>query len=189
MTRSRMKRCNISGSRISNGPVVLKTERLHLTELSFDDADFILELLNEPTFKRFIGDKGIHTKDDALEYLRAVPLQQYEDHGYGLYRVAPGDNNVAAGICGLVTREEFPDPDLGFAFLNGHWGKGFAFESSLAVLAEGRDAFGLRRIIAMADEDNIASNRLLEKLGFRFEQMVTMPGETEEIRQYAIEEW
>jgi len=168
---------------------VLHTERLTLAKLSFDDADFIFDLLNEPTFKRFIGDKGIRTTDDALQYLRDVPLRQYELHGFGLYRVDFGDQNIAAGICGLVSREEFPDPDLGFAFLNAYWGQGYAYESSLAVLAESRDKFSLRRIIAMADEENVASIHLLDKLGFRFERMVTMPGETDSIRQYALEDW
>ena len=168
---------------------MLHTERLTLAKLSFDDVDFIFDLLNEPTFKRFIGDKGIHTKDLALQYLRDVPLRQYEHHGFGLYRVGVGEENIAAGICGLVSREGFTDPDLGFAFLHAHWGQGYACESSLAVLAESRDKFSLRRIIAMADEDNAASIHLLEKLGFRYEQMVTMPGETEAIRQYALEDW
>lgn len=167
----------------------MRTERLTLARLSFDDVDFIFELLNEPTFKRYIGDKGINTKDDALTYLTDVPLHQYENHGYGLYRVGVGEDDAAAGICGLVSRAEFPDPDLGFAFLSAYWGKGYAFESSRAVLADGRDSYGLRRIIAMADEENVASTRLLDKLDFRFEEMVTMPGETQEIRQYAIEDW
>lgn len=168
---------------------MLRTDRLTLAELSFDDVDFVFELLNEPTFKRYLGDKGIETTEDARNYLRDVPLQQYENHGYGLYRIGAGNDDVATGICGLVSRDEFPDPDLGFAFLSAHWGKGYAYESSLAVLAEGRDAHGLRRIIAMADEDNVASTRLLNKLKFRFEGMVIMPGETQEIRQYAIEDW
>lgn len=168
---------------------MLRTARLTLAKLSFEDADFIFELLNEPSFKRFIGDKGIVTKEDALHYIRDVPRQQYDNFGYGLYRVGAGDGDVAAGICGLVTRDEFPDPDLGFAFLNTHWGQGYAYESSLAVLAEGRDTFGLQRVIAMADEDNVASTHLLEKLEFHFERMVTMPGENREIRQYAIEDW
>lgn len=168
---------------------MLQTERLRITKLTDDDADFIFELLNEPAFKRFIGDKGIRTKDDALNYIRTVPLHQYQNHDYGLYRVGTRENNVPTGICGLVTREEFSDPDLGFAFLSAHCEMGYGYESSQAILAAGRDAHGLRRIIAMADEDNIASTRLLDKLGFQFERMVTMPGEEQEIRQYAIEDW
>lgn len=160
-----------------------------MARLSFDDADFICELLNEPSFRRYIGDKGVRTRDEALAYLRDVPLRQYRDHGYGLYRVGARDDDRAVGICGLVNRKEFPDPDLGFALLKEHWGQGYAYESSLAVLGEARDTLGLRRVIAMADEDNDPSNRLLEKLGFRFAQMVTMPGETTGIRQFVLEDW
>ena len=184
-----MKRCSTSASRIFSNSIVLHTERLTLARLSFDDADFIFELLNEPSFKRYIGDKGVRTRDDALVYLREVPLRQYREFGYGLYRVGADGDDRALGICGLVNRNEFPDPDLGFAFLQAHRGQGYAYESSLAVLGEARNALGLQRIIAMVDEDNESSNYLLGKLGFRFEQMVTMPGETREIRQYVLEDW
>lgn len=167
----------------------LTTGRLRLSRLGYDDVEFILELLNEPTFRKYIGDKGVRSAADARAYLRGVPLAHYERYGYGLYRVSTLDADTNAGICGLVKRDEFPEPDLGFAFLKAHWSNGYASESSRAVLAEARDSFGLRRILAMADEENIASLRVLEKLGFHYERRVTMPGETHEIRQYAIEDW
>ena len=166
---------------------MLKTERLALSRLTYDDAAFILELLNEPSFKIHIGDKGVRNLDDAREYLREGPIDQYETVGYGLYRVGLRDREIATGLCGLVKRDVLPDPDLGFAFLKAHWSNGYALEASRAVLTEAADRFRLQRILAMADRDNAASIRLLAKLGFQFERMVTMPGESEEIRQYAIE--
>jgi RimJ/RimL family protein N-acetyltransferase len=93
---------------------------------------------------------------------------------------------VPVGICGLVRRDEFPDPDLGFAFLKDHWSNGYALESSLAVLRHSRETLGLTRIIALADKDNLASTKLLERLGFKFECKVTMPGETAEVCRYGI---
>lgn len=167
----------------------LETERLRLTRLTDDDAGFILELLNEPSFQHYIGDKGVRTRDDARAYLREVPLAHYEQFGYGLYRAGLLGNDAAIGICGLVQRDPFPDPDLGFAFLKAYWGNGYARESSLAVLGEARNRLGLDRVLAMADEENMASTRLLDKLGFGFERMVTLPGETSEVRQYSIEGW
>ena len=169
--------------------MTLETGRLCLSKLTCEDAGFILELLNEPSFKRYIGDKGVRTPDDARNYLQDGPLRQYERLGYGLYRVSLLEDGTAAGICGLVKREGFPDPDLGFAFLKAHWSNGYAYESSVAVLAEARDRYRLGRIVAMADADNAASIHLLRKLGFRYEQMVTMPGETGEVQQYSIEGW
>ncbi len=167
----------------------LATERLRLTRLTADDAAFILELLNEPTFRRYIGDKGARTLDGARAYLREVPLAHYARFGYGLYRVGLPADDVAIGICGLVNRDPFPDPDLGFAFLKAYWGNGYALESSVAVLGEARDRLGLDRVLAIADEENTASTRLLDKLGFGYERMVTMPGETSQVRQYSIEGW
>ena len=163
---------------------LLETERLLLSPLSYDDAGFIFELVNEPSFKRYVGDKGVHNLDDARQYLREGPIGSYATHGFGLYRVTLRDNGEPLGICGLVKREGFDDPDLGFAFLKAHWSNGYAYESSVAVLDYGRNVLGLQRIIAMADGDNASSTRLLEKLGFEFEGMVRMPGETVDIRLY-----
>ena len=183
-----MKHCSTSVSRICerNAVIELETDRLTLSRFTLDDAPFIFALLNEPSFKRYIGDKGIGTLDDAARYLRDVPIAHYARHDYGLYRVGLRPDDVAIGMCGLVNREEFPAPDLGFAFLKAHWSRGYAYESSLAVMRAARERHGLGRVLAMADAENVASTRLLEKLGFRFEQAVTMPGENAPVRQYAV---
>lgn len=162
------------------------TERLALSHASYADCAFIVELLNEPSFRRFIGDKGVRNLDDARRYLHDACLAHYAMHGYGLYRVGLRDDDAPLGICGLVKRDAFPEPDIGFAFLAAHWAKGYAFEAATAVLQEGRQVFGLTRILAIVDSENESSVRLLEKLGFGFERMVRMPGEAVDIRQYAI---
>jgi len=166
---------------------MLQTKRLTLSRLTYDDTDFIFELVNEPTFKRYIGDKGVRTLDDAREYLREGPIGSYARHGFGLFLVRRTDSGENTGICGLVKRAEFDDPDLGFAFLERHWSNGFALESSLAVLDYGKETLGLQRVIAMADQDNRSSLHLLEKLGFKYERMVGMAGDSEEVCQYAFE--
>jgi RimJ/RimL family protein N-acetyltransferase len=156
-----------------------------LDRLSVADAAFVLRLLNEPSFREYIGDKGVRTLGDARAYLEEVAIAHYEKHGFGLYRVRLRSSGEPVGICGLVRRAEFPDPDLGFALLHDHWSRGYAFEASGAVLDFAFRQLGLARVVAMADADNAASNRLLVKLGFRYERMVTMPGEDSEVRQYA----
>lgn len=166
---------------------MFETNRLTLTRFSADDCEFILELVNEASFERYLGDKGVRTPDDAHDYLRSRVFEHYEQHGFGLYRVALRTDGTPVGMCGLVKREEFPDPDLGFAFLNAHWSQGYAYEASAAVLDYGRSTLGLQRILAMADSDNGSSVRLLEKLGFVFEQMVRMPGEAVDVCQYGFE--
>ncbi len=148
---------------------VLETERLLLSRLSYDDCDFIVELLNEPAFLRYIGDKAVRSRADAREYLHKGPIGSYERHGFGMFLVRNRSDNVPMGMCGLVKREEFAAPDVGFAFLHRFWASGYAVESATAVLEYGKNVLQLPRIIAMVDAENEASIRLVEKLGLTFE--------------------
>ena len=166
---------------------VLETERLLLTRLSYDDCAFIFELVNEPSFKQYIGDKSVKTLDDARNYLRDGPIGSYQRFGYGLFLVSQKDVAIPAGICGLVKRQEFDDPDIGFAFLKRYRENGYALESAQAVLEYGFAELKLKRIIAMADPDNERSVRLLERLGLAFERMVRMPEDDHDINLFAIE--
>ena len=148
----------------------LETERLLLTHLDPADAAFILELLNEPSWLRFIGDKNVHSLDDARRYIENGPMAMYAAKGFGLYRVALKETDTPIGICGLIKRDTLPEPDIGFAFLPRAWGAGYAREASLAVIEQGRREFGLVRLLAITDPDNERSIRLLERLGLREER-------------------
>jgi RimJ/RimL family protein N-acetyltransferase len=167
--------------------IVLETERLQLCRLSFDYCEFIVELVNEPSFKRYIGDKNVNSQDEARRYLREGPIGNYEQFGYGLFLVNLRDTETPAGICGLVRREEFEDPDIGFAFLKRYRENGYASESAKAVLEYGFETLELRRIIALADPDNEPSLRLLEKLGFAYEREVRMSEDDHDINLFSIE--
>ena len=117
--------------------IVIRTERLFLRELDLnDDAAFILELLNEPAFLRFIGDKGVRTLDGARDYMRKGPIDSYGRHGFGLYAACLLDG-TPIGICGLVKRDGLTDADVGFAFLSRHCAKGYAAESASATEKHG----------------------------------------------------
>ncbi|HKP49591.1 MAG TPA: GNAT family N-acetyltransferase, partial [Gemmatimonadales bacterium] len=71
----------------STPQIVLETGRLLLREMTSDDAEFILGLLNQPSFLRFVGDKGLRTVADAARYIEDGPSTTYRRHGYGLYLV------------------------------------------------------------------------------------------------------
>ncbi len=166
---------------------MLETERLTLSQLSYAHCAFIIELLNEPSFLQFIGDRGVRNTSQARAYLKKGAIDSYAANGFGLFLVAHKKTRAALGMCGLVMRDEFDHPDLGFAFLERYWSNGFAYESSVAVLRHASDCLRLPTVIAMADVDNKSSIALLEKLGFSFQEMVTMPGESVEICQYRCE--
>lgn len=146
----------------------LATARLRLRPLTEDDAPFILRLLNEPSFLRFIGDKQVRTLEDAQGYLRGGPLASYQVHGHGLLAVTLAETGEPLGMCGLLKRDHLDAPDLGFAFVPEAWGRGFAREAAEAVLAQAEQDFGYARILALVSPDNDRSIALLGKLGFVF---------------------
>lgn len=164
--------------------VVLETERLILRRMTTGDAAFILELLNEPSFVRFIGDRGVRTLEDARRYILEGPVYSYERNGFGLYLVELKDGRAPAGMCGLVKRDALPDADVGFAFLPAYWSKGYALESASAVLAYARDVLGMGRVVAITDPENEASARLLGKMGLRFDRMIRLSAEGPEVRLF-----
>ncbi len=167
--------------------MVLESDRLALRRLSLDDAPFILNLLNQPSYLQFIGDKGVRTLDDARNYILAGPMDSYDRRAFGLYLTTLKDDGTPIGICGLLKRESLDAPDTGYAFLPAHWSRGYAFESASAVLTYARSALGLTRLIAVVSPDNARSIRLLEKLGLRFERMVRLSADEIEIKLFATD--
>jgi RimJ/RimL family protein N-acetyltransferase len=164
---------------------VLETERLVLRHLHEGDAAFILRLLNEPSWIRFIGDRGVRTLEGARAYIARGPAASYERHGFGLDLVELKDGGAPAGICGLIKRDGLADVDIGFAFLPEFWGRGYALEAAAAVMEHAEHVLGLRRVVAITSKDNDSSIRLLEKLGMSFEGVTTLPGDDEEIKLFA----
>ena len=150
---------------------VLETERLLLREFTVNDAPFILALLNEPSFLRYIGDKKVRNLDDAKQYILSGPVASYNQHGFGLCLVELKESHTPIGMCGLLKREELPDADIGFAFLPDFWNKGFASEAATVTLQDARERLKLNRILAIVNPDNDASIKLLGRLGFKFERM------------------
>jgi RimJ/RimL family protein N-acetyltransferase len=164
---------------------VRETERLVLRRLSADDAPFIVELLNQPSFLRYIGDKEVRSTEDAIRYIETGPVASYERFGFGLYLVELKDSGTSIGMCGLIKRDSLPDVDVGFAFLPDYWSQGLAFEAASAVMNYGREVLGLRRIVAITSLDNAPSIRLLEKIGLRFERLIKLADDQAEVRLFA----
>lgn len=153
---------------------VLETERLVLRRISEADAEFILDLLNQPSFIKYIGDRNVRTLDQARQYILNGYVASYEKFGYGLYLVELKQNKVSVGICGLVKRDALPDADIGFAFLPDYWSQGYAFESAQAIVDYAKNVLKLKRILAITTKDNESSGKLLDKIGFKFERLIRL---------------
>ena len=164
----------------------LKTQRLILRRLNADDAPFILTLLNEPSFIRYIGDKSVRDLEAARQYILTGPVASYDRNGFGLNLVELKEAHTPIGICGLLKRDELPDPDIGFALVPDFWSKGFAFEAATAVLQDARERLNLERILAITSLDNEASINLLERLGFKFERVIQLTAGGEQVRLFTL---
>lgn len=167
--------------------MILTTDRLILNRFTPDDAPFILSLLNDSAFLRFIGDKGVRNLEDARNYLTDGPIASYQRLGFGLYRVELKDTGTPIGMCGLLKREALDHVDLGFAFMPDYRRQGFGFESASAVLSHARNDLKLDHVLAITDPDNEASIRLLEKLGFQFEHMIKLSEGASEVKLFGYE--
>ncbi|HWI48771.1 MAG TPA: GNAT family N-acetyltransferase [Rummeliibacillus sp.] len=161
---------------------ILETDRLILRLQTTDDAAFILELMNDPSWLRFIGDRCVRTLDDARAYIMNGPVRMYEQFGFCLYLVERKEDHAPIGICGLVKRDSLKDVDIGFAFLPKYWSKGYACEAASAVMSYGKDELGLTRIVAITTQENQASENLLKKLGFQFEKLIQFANDPEELK-------
>ncbi len=151
-----------------------RTQRLYLSELTLNDACFVIELLNEPSFITQIGDKAVRTHDDAIHYLQTGPMRQYREWGFGLYKVSLKSSKEPIGMCGLLKRDSLPFPDLGFAFKDKFQGKGYGYESSIAVLEQMKTSPLFPTVLAMTAQANESSKGLLRKLGFE-QTTITSP--------------
>jgi ribosomal-protein-alanine N-acetyltransferase len=171
----------------SSSPL-LRTARLTVRPFTAVDAAFIVELLNDPGWLRHIGDRKVRTLDDAHAYLRDGPLAAQERHGFALWavrRLVDEPDGKPIGMCGLLRREGLDDVDIGYAFLPGSRGQGFAREAAAAVLSHGFGPLGLARIVAITGVDNTASGRVLEAIGMRFERRLRVPGHDADSLLYA----
>ena len=158
---------------------VFETERLSLRKFTAADAPFIVTLLNDSSLLRYIGDKQVRNIADADQYIANGPVASYERNGFGLFCVELKDLHTPIGMCGLIKREQLPDPDIGFAFLPDFRNQGLAFEAAAVVLADARDRLGLERILAITTPDNDASIRLLQRLGLKFQRVIKDPESAE----------
>ena len=164
---------------------ILETERLILREIVETDAEFIVDLLNQPSFIKYIGDRNVKTSERASEVIKERYRQSYREFGYGLYAVELKETCEPIGFCGFVRREGLPDADIGFAFLPQFEKKGYAFESADAVMKYGREVLGLQRVLAITTQDNESSIKLLSKLGFEFERFIKLPHDENELKLFS----
>ena len=157
--------------------LILETPRLRLREAVLSDSAFFLKLVSDPSWLENIGDRAVHSEEDAKQYITHNIRAPYRALGYGLYVMELKSPRVPIGLCGLVQREYLPEPDLGFALLPDRVGNGFAYEAARAVMSHAREKLGLGQLYAIVKPDNQRSIDLLRRLGFQRERAGVVPQE------------
>jgi ribosomal-protein-alanine N-acetyltransferase len=166
--------------------MLFESPNLYYREFDTCDAAFILELLNTPGWLQFIGDRNIRNLEDAHNYLLNGPLLSYKGNGYGAWLVIKKDTQQRIGMCGLFKRDYLDHPDLGFAFLPNTQGMGYAYESSMATLRFVKPAYNITRLYATTTPDNVRSQRLLVRCGFKGHGEVAPPDGSKPLLLYNI---
>lgn len=170
-----------------NADKLYETERLIIRPMSVEDGAFILDLYNRPEFIKYIGDRNLKTVSDAENYIRNRFLPQFEKLGFGNYLIITKEGHQKIGGVGIFEREGLDIVDIGFSLLDEFTGKGYAYEAALKVKSIGMNDFGLQKISAITTKDNFSSQRLIEKLGLRFQKFVHIPDDPEELMYYETE--
>ncbi|MES2134188.1 MAG: GNAT family N-acetyltransferase [Bacteroidota bacterium] len=147
--------------------IILETPRLILRKKVVEDAPFFMELNSNPMVTKYTGDGAFKNREEAENIVRYV-IGQYEKNGYGRWLVADKETNEPLGWCGLKYHEDNGETDLGYRFMEKHWGKGYATESAMACLQYGFEHFNLKRIVGRAAVKNTASIKVLKKVGMTF---------------------
>lgn len=165
---------------------ILETERLSLREFTPLDAPFLLRLVNEPGWIRNINDPGVRTPDEALAWAEGRLFKAYRELGHGFWGVVRREDGELVGMCGLFKRPALPEPDLGYALLAEHEGRGYALEAARACVAHARERFGWPELMAITAPDNAASVALLGKLGFVEQAQQQIEGYSEPSRVFRL---
>lgn len=167
--------------------VVCETERLIIRHFNLGDVDFIIELLNEDSFIRYIADKNVRTKVDAENYLHNGPFYSYKTFGFGLNLVELKSTGAPIGMCGLLKRKELEYPDIGYAFLPSFCGKGYAYEAMCSILKDGVLMHSLQKVLAVTLPDNVSSSTLLRRAGFTFLGEMELYNSQNNVYEYQVE--
>lgn len=155
-----------------------ETPYLSIDPLSLKDNEFIYKLVNTPGWLKYIGERNVRSPEYALEYINRI--LNNENVAYWTVKLKP--NSTPIGVITLIKRDYLPYHDIGFAFLPEYSGKGYAFEATTAVMLELSKIAIHSVLMAITIKNNSSSIKLLERLGFRFDKIITV--DEEELASY-----
>lgn len=155
---------------------IIETERLYLREMTPNDADNAYRLNLDWENIRYTGDVPFASIQEAKEFLENYT--HYKTYGFGRWAVIEKGSNEFLGWCGLKYTPSLDEYDIGFRLFKKHWNKGIATEAAKACIDYGFFKIGLTRIVGRAMTENLASIRVLEKIGLVYKENYNFEGES-----------
>ena len=152
----------------------LDTARLHLRPFSLDDIDTLHRLWTNPDVRRYLWDDEIIPRETAEAVVRSS-LTSFQEHRFGFWVLTIPNEETVIGFCGLRFFDDPPEVEILYGLDPTHWGKGLATEAAQAILRYGFEQLGLTQIWGGTDAPNVASIRVLERLGMTYQKTVSMP--------------
>ncbi|PTX60133.1 RimJ/RimL family protein N-acetyltransferase [Kordia periserrulae] len=169
----------------------LETERLIIRDLTIQDLDGMFALDSNPEVHRYLGNKPIKEKAEALNYINDVQ-KQYKERGIGRWAVELKDSGEFIGWCGLRLYNDYTFNnhsnfyDIGYRLLPKFWGKGYATEASKACLQYAWNVLKLDTIYGITEIENEASHRILLKIGLNYVEDFYYEAENMQLRWYEL---
>jgi ribosomal-protein-alanine N-acetyltransferase len=152
---------------------ILETERLILRQFTPEDAADNYRIYTDPDNMKFMG-----RQPDSIEFerdhIRKHIANYYDKYGFGLWAAVLKDNNQLIGRCGLLYQqiEDARELEVSYLLDRHYWGRGLATEAAHETVRLGFEKYKFPRIIALINPDNVASVRVAEKIGMKYERDV-----------------
>ncbi len=148
--------------------ILIETPRLIIRKFVLDDVDEVYQFATHPKVTLYTGDaETINTFDDVRNLITGIWLAEYKKYGYARYALVHIEDNKVIGFCGIKYEPKEQRPDIGYRMLPEYWGQGLGYEAALATLNYAREVLKLDNIYAEAVVENIASNKILLKIGLK----------------------
>lgn len=147
--------------------IIFETSRLILRQFTEADAPLILTLNSDPEVLKYLHEPTLKTVEQAENILLDIILPQYKNN-LGRWAIYTKNDMDFIGWCGLKYRPELDEIDLGYRLMQNAWGKGYATEAAQHTLDHGLNKLQLKLITGRAHIENLASIKVLEKIGMDF---------------------
>lgn len=148
---------------------IVETARLIMRYLQSEDLDEFCEICCDPEIMRYVGNGQPLSREQTQRWIEKSQVN-YREHGFGCLAVVAKEDDCLIGYCGLVNPTINGEAEIIYAFKKQYWGKGLASEAAKAMLDFGLKQCGLKRVVAAIDPGNLASIRIVEKWGMKYQE-------------------